>query len=441
MQDLLWWTSLNEGEKYLLSFLFIDRVGSTKDSEYYSKELVGTRANLFYKIVEDKIISFNGKLLEWHGDGNTAFFYVSKPESLQEQAEILSKKAVDVALSIFSELVQHEELKAYISIHFGLLSFKKEMGKISSDELNIAGHVLKSCPEAGILLHEDVISYSPDDTKQKFIYCGTTQRDLAPVFVYPKQRETLKKIDEFLPPDKDNYNAKNKHIKFTKEFYGKIIPRGLRQEKIVRIDLLDIYSPLKIRLQQKESLINFNDKKDLPSPYSKIETLSYLMSVPETIIESRHSVILGSPGAGKSTLIKWLALIYAQGKISVMERIGIEEELFPLPISIGHLSKIWIDNNKQIGMMDAIIKYYEIHNINISVFIKEIIETGKTIILFDGLDEVQSDADRRELSRWIESFITAFHKNRFVITSRIVGYTGISLANIDFFYIILKLIF
>ena len=105
-------------------------------------------------------------MLEWHGDGNTAFFYLSQPKSLSEQAEILSRKAVDAAMAIFSELVQHEEMKAYICLHIGLLPFCKEMGKIKSHDLDVAGHMLKACPEAGILLHEDLQNYLPEDMQQ-----------------------------------------------------------------------------------------------------------------------------------------------------------------------------------------------------------------------------------------------------------------------------------
>ena len=62
--------------------------------------------------------------------------------------------------------------------------------------------------------------------------------------------------------------------------------------------------------------------------------------------------------------------------------------------------------------------------------IKEHLERGNCLVLLDGLDEVASDQLRRRVAKDIRRFIISYttdsaharHANRFMITSRIVGY-------------------
>ncbi|MBI5207189.1 MAG: NACHT domain-containing protein [Candidatus Firestonebacteria bacterium] len=440
MEDLLWWENLKEGEKYLFSFLFIDRVVSTKDQDYYTPQVVEQRTQTFHKIVEDQILNNNGKLLEWHGDGNTAFFYASNPASILDRANLLSRKAVETAFSIFLEMVLHEELKAYISINIGMLLFNKELGKIKSHDLDVGGHILGACPEAGILIHKDVFNSLDDLMKDKFKYFGTTSKYLAPVFIYPKQREIPdKKQDNFINFENDKYLKQAAFLKFVKERYGKLVPKGLKQEQLTSIDIFKIFCQLKVKIKDKNEFIDYklieNDKINaLTHEFKKLsflntEKISNKISVTDILKQNRHCVILGSPGAGKSTFIKWLAVTYAYGKMSVLQRLSIEESLFPFPVSVGHLSKIWVDNNKGIGVKDAIVRYFKIHDNDVSLFIDDEIKNGRAFILFDGMDEIQADLDRREVASWIESFMQNHPDNRYIITSRIIGYPGINMVN------------
>ncbi|MEW6087858.1 MAG: HEAT repeat domain-containing protein [bacterium] len=457
MNDLLWWKSLEDGKEYLFSFLFIDRAKSTKDPKYYNEEQASKRAELFHKVVQNIANSFNGRCLEWHGDGNVIFFYTSDASNIFEKSNILSKKAVEAGLSIFQELIlqkeeEFKEIKAYISINVGMLEFKKEMGRIKSRDLDITGHMLKVCPEAGILIHEEVYKILTDDLKEKFRYLGTTSEDFTPVFVYPRQREIPhNKINMFIPQDKDKYREKELFLNFIRDKYSKIIPRGFRQENLISVNLFDIYSPLKVRQRYEKEIADFSSIKDqkiiesinLPSdhPITLFKTVekSAPINIQDVVKKNNHFIILGSPGSGKSTFIKWLALTCVAGKISSFYGIGILESLIPIPVSIGHLSEIWQDNNKNIGVLEAIKIYFSTLNYNISDFIDEELENGMVIFLFDGLDEVLSDIDRDDISLWLEDFVKRYSKNRFVITSRIVGFKGFFLQS-DKIYLIENLV-
>ncbi len=453
MDDLRWWANLKEGGEYLFSYLFIDRVGSTKDLENHTREEAAERAAFFHQVVEDKAASFNGICLEWHGDGTTAFFYTEKPDSLVERSRILSKKAVDCALAITSELVGRNEIKAYMSIHLGLAPFQKKLGKMKAPELDVGGHMLGACPQAGILIHQDAFQALPDQRQKQFRYLGTTKRDSAPVFVYPKQREVgEKKRKDFLSPESDHYESKKKYLDYLGERYGKLVPRGLRQERLVSVDLFHIFTPLKVRRKEErwtplaESFfpeaidldLSSVQKELAPFPVDQkagrvnrnlfpVEKTSPPLAIKDVLAREKHSVILGAPGSGKSTLLSWLALSCAKGRISAEERLGLQEELLPVPVSVGHLAHIWATHKKNMGLLEAVVEYYKVLGLDISSFIHEEIQKRKALFLLDGMDEIQQDLDRREVARWIESFLQANCSCRCVVTSRIIGFPGLSI--------------
>lgn len=57
-------------------------------------------------------------------------------------------------------------------------------------------------------------------------------------------------------------------------------------------------------------------------------------------------------------------------------------------------------------------------------FFDEWLTTGKAVILLDGLDEVADPHLRRRVARLVEGFTSTYAACRYVVTSRIVGYSG-----------------
>ena len=65
-------------------------------------------------------------------------------------------------------------------------------------------------------------------------------------------------------------------------------------------------------------------------------------------------------------------------------------------------------------------------------FFDEWLEEGRAVILLDGLDEVADPDLRRRVSRLVEAFTGAYADCRYVVTSRIVGYTGAARLGEDY---------
>lgn len=128
----------------------------------------------------------------------------------------------------------------------------------------------------------------------------------------------------------------------------------------------------------------------------------------------KRIVILGKPGAGKSTLTKYLVTLDLQTR----------NEYIPLRIELKEYDN-YCQENPMKGLID-----YILDNLNIKFCtnqlnrdnIEEIFEKEKFTFYFDGLDEIFSESKRAKIRDQIEAFSENFDNNRIVITSRIEGY-------------------
>ncbi len=144
--------------------------------------------------------------------------------------------------------------------------------------------------------------------------------------------------------------------------------------------------------------------------------------------------VLGDPGSGKTTLLRYLALTYArnwQTPGSVKERLGLNERRLPIFLPLRdfarNLEKEHPDNGADGPklLLDYMRVYFENQQITMPVdFFPERLKVGECAVLLDGMDEVASMETRQRVARIIEKFTVAYPQNRYVVTSRIVGYTG-----------------
>lgn len=124
-------------------------------------------------------------------------------------------------------------------------------------------------------------------------------------------------------------------------------------------------------------------------------------------------IILGKPGSGKTTFLKYLAIQSISGKFQVSK--------VPVFITL----KDFAEANEQPTLLTYIEQcltrastgYFETNNYSL---MQNILRVGRAIILLDGLDEVR-DADNSRVLRQVEEFSQQFSQNQFVITCRIAA--------------------
>jgi hypothetical protein len=222
---------------------------------------------------------------------------------------------------------------------------------------------------------------------------------------------------KYYPELVEKGKTRNKSILEIKQQYNKNLIRqnaeiqfvgmsNYKADATAGVSLEHIYIPLSLVPEGSEQL----DALGRTSPKNLLK-------------RGQKTVVLGDPGSGKSTLLKFLALsgihkpLQKKYKTSSDERISIiislreyAEEL--KKNSNYSLKNFILENTKSKYSLD----YFD------SEFLEFYFENGETILLFDGLDELQNSQLKSSVRDKIDALSMNYPSNTIVITSRIVGY-------------------
>ncbi|MBW4490406.1 MAG: NACHT domain-containing NTPase [Trichocoleus desertorum ATA4-8-CV12] len=142
----------------------------------------------------------------------------------------------------------------------------------------------------------------------------------------------------------------------------------------------------------------------------------------------RHDklLILGKPGAGKTTFLKWLAIQCNEGQLYTNR--------VPMFVTL----KEFAEQPGQPSLQSFICSQFEACGIDDAVKTTEILlQEGRSLVLLDGLDEVR-DVDHDRVLQEICSISALCHASQFVITCRIAAqeytfeqFTEVEVADFD----------
>ena len=166
------------------------------------------------------------------------------------------------------------------------------------------------------------------------------------------------------------------------------------------------------------------------------------LSLPAALQRRQRWVLIGDPGSGKTTLLAYLALTYARtlqgGADLVKARLGLDETgRLPVALPLRDLARSLKDERPQADGPAVLLRhlqdYYAAQVIDLPLdFFTRPLEDGQAVLLLDGLDEVAEPALRQRVARLIEAFAGRYPKNRYVVTSRKVGYEDAARIAADF---------
>jgi predicted NACHT family NTPase len=176
-----------------------------------------------------------------------------------------------------------------------------------------------------------------------------------------------------------------------------------------RLDLQELLQICSLESFERFSLSSVKEKKipalDAVDKYAKL-------------------MILGKPGAGKTTFLKYVALQCIDGNF--------KSHLIPIFITL----KDFAETDIQSSLFDYIIQLFKSYGIEPKNKIKKglldyvlyagatpvefLLRQGRLVILLDGLDEVR-EVDSRRVLQQIQGFSDRFPKNLFAITCRIAA--------------------
>ncbi|MBD1822719.1 NACHT domain-containing NTPase [Cyanobacteria bacterium FACHB-DQ100] len=154
----------------------------------------------------------------------------------------------------------------------------------------------------------------------------------------------------------------------------------------------------------------------------------------EAVRKYSKLMILGKPGAGKTTFLKYLAIQCVDG--------AFKKDLVPLFITL----KDFAEAPNQPSLLEHLIQLFERYGIAVETKVnlggnatpvELLLRQGRILVLLDGLDEVRETDSSRVLNQ-IRDFANQFSKNPFVITCRIAAreytfdqFTEVEVADFD----------
>jgi formylglycine-generating enzyme required for sulfatase activity len=234
-------------------------------------------------------------------------------------------------------------------------------------------------------------------------------------------------------PDAHRANIAKLYLQRLAERYRYLELRGMGVSDRVplRLPLLEMYVPLRVLAEAPDGeTLERQRLAGRPVSYEEEAAIGHRLSAPHLAVDllRKHSglVLLGDPGAGKTTFLKYLALMLATGRgrsLGLGERLPV---LVPLAAYANALAK------KDIPLSRFIPRYYHDRDpeLPFADLLADKLAHGEALLLLDGLDEVRELARRSDVVAGVHEFYELHRQvgNKFVLTSRVVGYKQVRLV-------------
>lgn len=212
---------------------------------------------------------------------------------------------------------------------------------------------------------------------------------------------------------------KNEYLRYLQRKFASIELKGVSPRvhgQDIAFDLEEIFIPLKIKDSEKAKFNRFNQREEkYKSLFSdseslrkeKIELLISLEKFP-------RMVLLGDPGGGKSTLLKYITCQICK----FHQTKKLLPFYVPIFLKISEYAR-FLQTNPSKHLIDFL---FEDYDKSYSQLFKWAFEKCQALLLLDGLDEVLDVPQRIKVVEEVQDIIARMPENRYIITSRIIGY-------------------
>lgn len=207
------------------------------------------------------------------------------------------------------------------------------------------------------------------------------------------------------------FRASGQYARRYRERHGIVKVLGMQAS----VPIEEIYTS--VRFLGDSELKRLDSIEDLEKTFrqEKKRTLSFARGEKKTGIkvanEEQYLMVLGGPGAGKSTFLKRVGLEALRGKSN-----NFDHRCIPVLIELKQFQSDAIDIRKTIVEEFRICGFPDHEK-----FTDAALSRGQLLILLDGLDEISTEY-RNEAIRQIQNFVDSHDKNRFISSCRVAAY-------------------
>ena len=181
------------------------------------------------------------------------------------------------------------------------------------------------------------------------------------------------------------------------------------------VSLESVYTP--VRFLSKLSIRQFETIEGLEKIYRdknkrRLQSGKCLSKDGITVAKTnQYLMVLGNPGAGKSTFLRRMGLEAFKGKTGIFYH-----NYIPVLLELKQF------NNKKVDLIAAITEEFKYFGFPPSPeFVTKALEEGNLLVLLDGLDEVPKEFTNSVMKE-IDNFVTEYEQNRFIASCRIAAY-------------------
>jgi GTPase SAR1 family protein len=240
--------------------------------------------------------------------------------------------------------------------------------------------------------------------------------------------QLISKIRNDNIPDKLSFlKSIKKYVEKYKNLYGRLKLLGMHNF----IELESVYTD--VRFLDNDDIHRFTSLQNLEKAYQEQHKRRFnskstqKQNGVEIANQEQFLMVLGAPGAGKSTFLRRIGLESLKKNKSTFKH-----QCIPILIELKSADK------NAISLIKLIINCFDDSGFPASEdFIKKALDQGRLLILLDGLDEVPA-LNRRKVVNEVINFVRTYQKNRYIFSCRTAayrqefsGFTNVTMAEFE----------
>ena len=422
-------------ERVPIALIKVGSAGSTSDRNEIPDEAALKRRARYTAGVEYLANAFSAaQPLVWQGDSVMLVLSGDSEETLPD-------RAFQAAKEVWERVHLELNMPVRIAAHVGSVPSDVDptaiaAGASTAEDVDLCDRLLALAPSGAIVLSEDVALALPDSVRSELAPIGVTAGDHIPVFVFPPGAAARRDPDALLPGEDERlWDALRAYALGPEVRLVRYVGFRLQKKQPPSLDIRDVFiapeAELRVRADPGRTDPLAGDRSRPRAAEQSMHERAVAMPFQDLFALHRSLVVLGDPGSGKTTLLRWLAVMAAGGRFTLGAHLGASERLLPVPVSVGRLAEVRRSFPGAAASVPAALARY-LHDRGLGeedalrgILVRQL-TLGHCLVLLDGLDEVLGD-ERQEIRRWLEAFAAAYPANRFIASSRIVGYGGFEL--------------